>query len=263
NSLVLILVIKVKQLRVTTNYLLCSLAVSDLLTGLVSIPLFTSCNILQTLTICIVAENVLRFTSISTVLHLLAITTDRYMAIMHSLRYYNIVTRHRGCWVIACTWLISTTTAFIQLAWNNPSVLDNTHDEPPESLLRHEFRYDIINIVLFFAIPLLVMVFLNGKIFYEVLRQSSKIKKNFPRENSKKAQSREWKAAILFTAMFVVFSSCWLPYFLVRIQHNLGNEMFEMTKLMEYIIIYLRFITSFLNPCIYILGKNDFRHAIR
>ncbi|EDO36242.1 predicted protein, partial [Nematostella vectensis] len=251
--LVLILVVRVKQLRTTTNFLLCSLAVSDLLTGLVSIPLFTSCNILQTLTICIVAENVLRFTSISTVLHLLAITTDRYMAIMHSLRYYNIVTRHRGYWVIACTWIISTSTAFIQLAWNNPSALENTHDEPPESLIQHELRYDFFNLAVFFCIPLLAMVYVNSRIFYEVVRQTKLMRRNFPGwQSARETTGREWKAALTFAVMFAVFIACWCPYFLLRLQQNLGNElMFEVSRVGGYVIAFLRFLTSLLNPCIY------------
>jgi len=40
NGLVLVLMAKKKYLRSITNLLLCSLAVSDLLTGLVAIPLF-------------------------------------------------------------------------------------------------------------------------------------------------------------------------------------------------------------------------------
>jgi len=46
NSLVLVLMAKKQYLRSITNLLLCSMAVADLLTGLVAIPLFIACNII-------------------------------------------------------------------------------------------------------------------------------------------------------------------------------------------------------------------------
>ena len=77
NGLVLILVLKKKHLRTITNLLLCSLALSDLLTGLASIPLFMTCSILHQSGLCISADQMLRFTSVSTVCHLLVISVDR------------------------------------------------------------------------------------------------------------------------------------------------------------------------------------------
>ena len=77
NGLVLVLVARNKHLRTTTNLLLCSLALSDLLTGLVSIPLFLTCNILRQSPLCIADDQMLRFTSVSIVCHLVAVSADR------------------------------------------------------------------------------------------------------------------------------------------------------------------------------------------
>ena len=77
NGLVLILVARKRQLRTITNLLLCSLALSDLLTGLISIPLFMTCNILRQSALCIAEDQVLRFTSVSIVCHLVAVSVDR------------------------------------------------------------------------------------------------------------------------------------------------------------------------------------------
>ena len=77
NGLVLILVSKKGQLRTITNLLLCSLAFSDLLTGMVSIPLHMMCNILRQPALCIADDQMLRFTSVSIVCHLVAVSVDR------------------------------------------------------------------------------------------------------------------------------------------------------------------------------------------
>lgn len=77
NGLVLILFARNRFLRTITNLLLCSLAFSDLLTGLLSIPLFMTCNILRLSALCIADDQMLRFTSVSIVCHLAAVSVDR------------------------------------------------------------------------------------------------------------------------------------------------------------------------------------------
>lgn len=77
NGLALILFARNRFLRTTTNLLLFSLASSDLLTGLISIPLFMTCNILRQSALCIADDQMLRFTSVSIVCHLAAVSVDR------------------------------------------------------------------------------------------------------------------------------------------------------------------------------------------
>lgn len=78
NSLALIMVAKKTYLRSITNLLLCSLALSDLLTGLVSVPLFITCNIVRRLAVCLTEEQLSRFISASIVSHLMSVVIDRW-----------------------------------------------------------------------------------------------------------------------------------------------------------------------------------------
>ena len=77
NGLVLSLMAKKKYLRSITNLLLCSLAVADLLSGLVAIPLFIACNIIRQSAICLTEEQLARFISASIVSHLVSVVIDR------------------------------------------------------------------------------------------------------------------------------------------------------------------------------------------
>ncbi|XP_031559443.1 5-hydroxytryptamine receptor-like [Actinia tenebrosa] len=261
NTFVLVLVYKRKALRTVTNYVLCSLAVSDLLTGLFSIPIYLACNIIRKPEICFWSEIMLRLTSISTVLHLLMVTMDRYLAIIYSLRYHSLVTKKRAVLVLSVIWCVSLFVALIQLAWTTPGM---SVDKRPEDIKDKEIPYDLLSIVVFFAVPLLVMLITYSCIFFEVLRQSRNIKKNsVPGYMENRRQDRhEWKAAIMFVIMVVVFVVCWLPFFIIRIQHNFSNAFFVLPDVAEYILIMLRFLTSFINPCLYIFGKHDFRKAL-
>lgn len=262
NTFVLVLVYKRKALRTVTNYILCSLASADLLTGLVSIPAYIACNTTWSLQLCLMDGIMLRITSISIVLNLLLVTVDRYLAILYSLRYHSLVTKKRALFLLAVIWAVSLFTGLIQLAWYITD--DLSVDHRPESIKEKEIPYDIASIVLFFVIPLLAMIVTYSFIFFEVLRQSRNIKKNsIPGYQENRKQTRhEWKAALMFAVMLVVFTACWLPFFILRFQQNFGNNFFELPHLAEYILHMLRFLTSFINPCLYIFGKHDFRKAL-
>ncbi|KAJ7335973.1 hypothetical protein OS493_013337 [Desmophyllum pertusum] len=73
----------------------------------------------------------MRFTSISTVLHILTMTIDRYICIVYALRYLSWVTKRRGFHVIAFIWLVSLFMALIQLVWTDVSG-DATDERSPE-----------------------------------------------------------------------------------------------------------------------------------
>lgn len=79
NGLVLLLLAKKKHLRSITNLLLCSLASSDLLTGVVAVPMFITCNIIRQSVVCLAEEEMSRFISASIVCHLMAVTIDRWV----------------------------------------------------------------------------------------------------------------------------------------------------------------------------------------
>ena len=264
NSLVLIMVAKRRSLRaIPTNIILASLALSDLLTGLLSIPLFIICNIIRQENICYAATLVLRFTSVSTVLHLVLATVDRYLVIIHALRYYSLVTKKRVYAAIAFVWSTAVFMSLIQATWMTPDTM-GIDGNPPEHVKIKEIRYDIFCLVALFGLPLCFMAFTYGRIVLVVLQQRRNIQKNSVPgwQETRKRNRREWKAVTIFAIMLLLYVVCWLPYFILRLQHNIGSQLFELPHVVEYVLVYLRFATSLLNPCLYIFGKQDFRMTL-
>ncbi|KAJ8041036.1 Adenosine receptor A2a [Holothuria leucospilota] len=100
NSLVLISFVRFKEVRKVNNYYIFGLAIADIFTCLIAIPV-AICNrlIISDLT-CHAGTRPLFFlpaymlTSVSTFL-LFAITIDRYIAISRPLRYSHIMTRKK------------------------------------------------------------------------------------------------------------------------------------------------------------------------
>ena len=104
NALAIAAVKRTRRLQSASNILLASLAGTDLLTGTTIFPASIAGEIFaitggSVTTYCTLVKNIvspLRFLSVLTSLsHLGVISVDRYIAIRHSLQYYNIVMTFR------------------------------------------------------------------------------------------------------------------------------------------------------------------------
>lgn len=177
---------------------------------------------------------------------------------MHPLRYTSLVTRLRCILGISFIWPISAITALVELTW-----LDPVHHDPNEDLtedaLKAELIYDIVFLIFFFLLPFVLMCFTYASIIFEIVRQSRIIQRqNLPSSHNARRRNRhERKAVAIFAAMLFVYIICWLPYFGLR-RFNLN----ELPIPLIYVIIWLRYLVSLLNPCMYIFGKHDYRKAL-
>ena len=109
NGLVLISVAyKKKFLRSFTNLFLGSLALSDLVTGLVGVPLLLVCNMIRAddRDKCISSDIFIRFTGIPSTCHVLLIAFDRYFAIVHPYRRASLITKRRAICAIYLVWVL-------------------------------------------------------------------------------------------------------------------------------------------------------------
>lgn len=170
-----------------------------------------------------------------------------------------LVTLPRCICVILLIWALSATMALVQFSWINPFDHDIYQEETADLLKKHRI-YDAISLVVFFFAPLVCMIFVYVKIFSEVSRQIKNIKKESTPgwQKVKETKNAERKVVTIFAVMLLVYTVCWLPYFILRYIYK-G----DVHPLVSYISFWLRFLTSFLNPCLYTFGKKDFREALR
>ena len=260
NSWVFILVSKKRSLRTPTNFFLVGLAASDFLTGLISLPLSITCNIFQEHGMCFATIYIWMFTSFLAVSHISAVTADRFMAIMFSLRYPQIVTKRRCYIALGFVWVSSLLVSLMQLWWLRPTNYD-PQESVPEDQRQNEIAFSIACFVVYLGIPVAFMAFTYLMILREVRRQNRREFLNVPADlqEQRKWRKREGKAASIFLVMFLTHVTCWLPFFLLRYQQ--AYDAFFLPTWAEYMFGYLRFASSFLNPCFYVFGKHDFRKA--
>lgn len=184
----------------------------------------------------------------------------RYLAIIHPLRYSSLMTKSRCFLAVLLIWLFSMFTSLVQLTWLDPANHDSHERDLSDDFKKKELIYDIVFLTLFFFFPVAFMFFSYGRIICAIIRQSRNIREQNVSSIPHPGRGRnryEWRAIAILAAMMLVYIICWLPYF--------GLRRFNFRALpiaLIYFIVWLRYLASLLNPCMYIFGKRDFRKAL-
>ena len=188
NVLVIMAVRKRPRLQSYPNILLACLAVTDVLTGLISQPSFILYGTFQLLNMRnsgIIVEVSLRILSLCSVLHLMFITCDRLIAIKFTLRYPRPVTTQSIKVAVITVWIVS----FIS------GVSRTINDESITVISDLSVASICVSCILFIVCSYVIL-------YREILRHQQKIKiKQIPQEELERFE-KEHKA--LKTTAFVV-----------------------------------------------------------
>lgn len=258
NSLVFQLFATTRYLRTKTNYCLASLAVSDFMSGCVSLPLVLVCSTTFSDHVCTSMDLFHRFQSISTILHLLVATCERYFKIKRPFKYNILVTKQRVVILLAGVWIISLSASLIQLTW----IIQNLDDEIVHRL---DVGYAAFGLVVLAFVPFFVIACIDGHIFYfihkekkmrQALTQGTVLKKQ---ERLKRKQN-DSKALIIYAVMTVTFVLGWFPYFIMSLLQDLD---YSVHFTVQIILLFLKLSTALINPLLYTFFKTDFRKALQ
>ncbi|XP_047244723.1 trace amine-associated receptor 1-like [Girardinichthys multiradiatus] len=261
NFLVIASIVYFKQLYTPNNYLVLSLAMADLLVGVLVFPYsmtftFTSCWYDEDL-FCKVRGSFDVTLSTASILNLCCISVDRYHAVCKPLTYKStmndriIVMMILGCWGTAALIGIG-----IIIAGFNQGKCE-------ENCAMDALILTTLGCMFSFYIPVIVMLGIYLKIFLVAQSQLNSIHSTACR--SKKPAGAlsmmERKATKTLAVVMRVFLLCWTPYFLCIVFQPL---IFDITPIA--VIETLNWLTlsnSMLNPFIYAFFYSWFRAAVR
>ncbi|CAF3901399.1 unnamed protein product, partial [Rotaria magnacalcarata] len=266
NVIVVTAILRVQRLRHPTNFILMSLAIADLLvTTTVMIPGFISeikqkwifgrifCNIW--------IANDITFCTAS-ILHLVAVSFDRYVAIENPLKYKQKMTKRTIFIIIGCIWLISVLLSYGPVLFGvySQSRTGTVSPDPTACGMRPNLIYSIISSSTSFYIPLIIILFLYGRIFitarkhsHELIKLENIIKRlhsneKFVLESSK--WNKNMKAIRTLGIVVGVFMACWLPFFVMYLLLAYCNYKCVTPNIERY-ITWIGYANSFCNPVIY------------
>ena len=261
NLLVIISIIYFKQLHIPTNYLILSLAVADLLVGVLVIPFsmaftVTTCWYHESL-FCKVRGSFDVTLSTASILNLCCISIDRYYAVCQPLAYRSKINDCITGFMILLSWGVAALIGIgIIIAGFNQGKCE-------DSCLIDALISTTLACIFSFYIPVIIMLSIYLKIFLVALRQANSIQ-NTTCQNTKSGETvskTERKATKTLAVVMGVFLLCWTPYFLCIIFQPL---MYSLTPVA--VIETLNWLTlsnSMLNPFIYAFFYRWFRSAFR
>ncbi|KAM7394014.1 hypothetical protein PAMP_020843 [Pampus punctatissimus] len=267
NLLVIISISHFRQLHSPTNLILLSLAISDLLVGLLVMPLVTvhfieTCWLLGDLMCGLSCIVNFTFTSAS-VGNMVLISIDRYVAICYPLHYPNKVTRSRVEVCVCLCWACS-------LFYNGLILKDHLRQPDRhnscygECLVVITYVSGTVDLLFTFIGPCTVIIVLYMRVFVVAVSQARVMQSHITAAVGGTvkvtAKKSEQKAARTLGIVIIVFLLCFCPYYYPSFA---GQDISNSISSWVVIFTWLLFFNSCLNPLIYAFFYPWFRKSIK
>ncbi|GMT02428.1 hypothetical protein PENTCL1PPCAC_24602, partial [Pristionchus entomophagus] len=176
NSLVIAAVLLRRRLRSATGLLILSLGVADLLVGTVILPFSIANEVLAQYWIfgetwCTVWLTMDIWMCTASIYNLVAISIDRYIAIIKPLNYPMLVTKFRARCIVAFVWVLSfiiCTPSFILASTDKPDAVggnDNSAQACRCTPSHAGYAYIIFSASASFYLPMAVVIFVYVRIY--------------------------------------------------------------------------------------------------
>ena len=236
-----------KTLRTYTNWLVLSLAVSDILTGGVLLPFIlikpTS----------LVTDYFIAVILLSGVDNICAVTYDRYVAIIKPLLYPYLAPKFFKKAIVA-SWLIPTIYTVLPLAW----------DKNPTKTIHIVY---LVCLELFGVVVPFVFVTIGYVRIFRQVRHFLTMRKDFESARKQRKERRrissDAKVAKVFCIVSTAFLLSWLPILYLTTVYSVFNRPDLIPGVLGTISLFTVVASSLVNPLMYAFLKPDFRVVIR
>ena len=284
NSIVCLIVYQKPAMRSAINLLLANMALSNILLSIGCMPFALTTLILNAwvfgTTLCRIIAFLHSFFVCEAVTILMAISVDRYFIIV---RHKDKLTPHRARVLILVTWCISVLLSVPPiLGWGVYRYYRGwVQCVLGESNSPAETSYLLVSMTLTFYGPMLVMAHAYVCILNTVRKNKHRVhvqnhlntytvnptvQLGLPRRSMAQPphvsidmsfKTRAFKTILL---LFVVYVLCWAPYAITMVAWNLSHTL-NRQALLGNLILWLGYLNTAVNPCIYCWRIKKFREA--
>ena len=244
NALVLAAIIRTPSIRSTPHMImLCSLAVSDFLVGLIAQPIYLAEQLTKTGSIYLVWKITASTFSVASLIAITAITVDRFLALHYHMRYATLVTESRVKYTLIIIWLSSFLLSCFQF-WNT--------------------RAQHLSMGLVILICLIISILSYIRIYRIVRRHQIQIHVQQQAVQSSDAENnlniaRLEKSARSTFVFYIALIMCYLPLYMVLTLSAISQWNFQIEWDFASTLI---FLNSSINPFLYCWRVRELRTAV-
>ena len=263
NSIVGVVFLLYRELRLIKHYFLINLAVADIVIAAILIPLFVAQLLTGNTALCRF-ELVLDIAcGTASILSLSMISLERYVAVVYCLQYNSLVTHRKAVWCVVFIWLYSLLVSCAAV----PSLIKSMKTLTPTKCFFMDRTYVTFITFASFIIPVSVMVAAYGKIFAVARTHVRRIRSNEPAVAGQQAKTRikrELKGAKTLTIIMGTHIICWCPLFVSLLIYTYCPSCWNKAmETMNFVVVFLLYCNSLANPLIYSGINRQFRAAIK
>lgn len=268
NSLVILAIIRTNSLHTVTNIFVGFLAAADILVGVIAAPLsaVSFAGLPRNKYGCIFVNCIILVLTNISILMLLAICLERFIAIRLPFTYDRFLTVRCAFIITACIWVLGSLSGFVPLFGFNiaPDDLKVCSFERVISM-DHMVYYQF---TCFIIAPIVIMLSIYAYIAVVIRRHVVQIAKQtvfsrslncFKKENE--MWSREVRAVFFFVLLIVIFALCWLPLYTMNTINLVCPKCQYSFELLLFAVI-LSHANSTINPIIYAASNRKIYSAI-
>lgn len=273
NTLVLMVVWSNNHMRNSTNILISSLALADLMFILICVP-FTTVQLISSQwpfgnIFCKISQYSNYTTAYGSVYTLVLMSVDRYLAVVHPTR--SNLRSSRNTWIaLSVMWIIILTANAPMYLWHGTKEYkyDNTmfvscvflkiYDEQVEGITTTGRIFTVIFFVCAYALPLTVSCVLYGKMLYRLFHGQSMVR------GQSTGNHRRRRATRMVIVVVVVFALCWAPmhirFFVIYFKEYPESSLFIF---FHYFSCGVAYLNSCVNPILYNCLSEMFRRGFK
>ncbi|CAF1476045.1 unnamed protein product [Rotaria magnacalcarata] len=260
NSIVIWIVLAHRRMRTPTNYFLINLAYADVLNAIFNIPFNGYYMVVQVpwpfgSFMCFWVQAVSHISIAANVLTYVAISLDRYFAIIHPLR--TKLTHKQTLMIICSIWILSFLVS-------SPAILSYSHATSYCKLAKDDSldRFEWIFFSVTYVCPIVILTITYTRIAIELWGQTA-IGEVTKRQRDTVQSKR--KIVKMLIAVVLIFGICWFPQQLYFILLSLFPSIPTLSGTpYAYLISYFFAMTnSMYNPFLYCCMNNRFRNGFR
>nr|XP_026692396.1 alpha-2A adrenergic receptor-like [Ciona intestinalis] len=254
NATMVASIVKFKKLRTTQNIFLASLAMSDLLLGILVLPFSLMRELVQHWPIgrffCKVYLAIDIFLCTASIWNLCIISINRYWATTHGIKYRTSKRTQRAIVLVIFAWVWSAVVCGPAFIYSTAVMAE---DECHHST---ETWYILFSVSGSFYVPLFIMLITYGKITYVLYKQARS--GNF----ISIAMRRQKRLNLMIGIILGAFVVCWLPFFQTYVTQTLCPTCCVPGPVFKF-LEWFAYCNSAFNPFIYNLNNTKLRKAFK